>query len=76
MKDLANELKNEDLSSNYLDNTVDENWTKLEDTLFSNMNKSIPTSLLKNKQDIPWLHKDTKRMLRKKKTTVQTRTEK
>ena len=67
MKDLANELKNEYLSSNYLDNTVDENWTKLKDTLFSNMNKSIPTSLLKNKQDIPWLHKDTERMLRKKK---------
>ena len=67
LKDLTNELKNDYLSSNYLNNTVDENWTNFKDTLFLNMNNSIPTRKLKNKQDIPWLHKDTKRMLRKKK---------
>ena len=67
LKDLTNEFKNDYLSSNYLNNTVNENWTNFKDTLFLNMNKSIPTRKLKNKQDIPWLHKDTKRMLRKKK---------
>ena len=76
LKDLTNELKNDYLSSNYLKNTVNENWTNFKDTLFLNMNKSIPTRKLKNKQDIPWLHKDTKRMLRKKKRLLQTRTKK
>ena len=31
------------------------------------MNKCIPTKKIKNKQEIPWLGKDTKRMLHKKK---------
>ena len=66
MKDLTSEFKNEYLSSSYLNNSVDENWTKFKDTLFLNMNKSIPTKKLKNKQDIPWLQKDTKKCSERK----------
>ena len=45
---------------------MNENWSNFKDTLFVNMKKSIPTRKLKNKQEIPWLKKETKRMLRKK----------
>ena len=48
MKDLTSEFKKEYLSIDYLNNSVDENWTKFKDTLFLNMNKSIPT---KNKTE-------------------------
>ncbi|XP_060561750.1 uncharacterized protein LOC132721460 [Ruditapes philippinarum] len=66
LKDLTNEFKSDYLAK-YQNNSVDTNWVNFKDTLFRNMDKCIPTKKLKNKQDIPWLHKDTKRMLRKKK---------
>ena len=47
LKDLTNELENEYLSSYYLNNTVNENWTNFKSTLFLNINKSIPTRKLK-----------------------------
>ena len=63
MADLCNKFILEDRTRS----SVEDNWNYFKDAVFKVMDTWIPKKTVKKKADVPWMTKEIKRMIRKKK---------
>ncbi|CAG2228563.1 unnamed protein product [Mytilus edulis] len=58
--------KNEYFSLTLTNNTTEEKWTLIKNKIQEITDKNIPSKIMKQKQDIPWLTPEIKRLIRKR----------